>query len=83
MKRLPESIPDRFDILWILAKTGPLPYKELKLVSGYKTTVHGDTFQLNLKKLMRDSLVSVFKEDQSIGLTDYGKLVSKLVSVAK
>ncbi len=72
------AIPNRIDILRILYSKGPLTYSELKSLAGFKSKKESGKFAYHLRKLLRQSLVSLNKAERRYTITNLGKLVLSL-----
>lgn len=70
--------PNRIDILRILNSKGPLTYSELKSLAGFKSKKESGKFAYHLRKLLRQSLVSLNKSERRYTITNLGKLVLSL-----
>jgi DNA-binding transcriptional ArsR family regulator len=70
--------PNRIDILRILYSKGPLTYSELKSLAGFKSKKESGKFAYHLRKLLRQSLVSLNKAERRYTITKLGKLVLSL-----
>lgn len=70
--------PNRIDILRILYSKGPLTYSELKSLAGFKSKKESGKFAYHLRKLLRQSLVSLNKAERRYTITNLGKLVLSL-----
>ncbi|MGD1835692.1 MAG: anaerobic ribonucleoside-triphosphate reductase [Nitrososphaeraceae archaeon] len=70
--------PNRIDILRILNSQGPLTYSELKSLAGFRSKKESGKFAYHLRKLLRQSLVSLNKAERRYTLTNLGKLVLSL-----
>lgn len=70
--------PNRIDILRILNSKGPLTYSELKSLAGFKSKKESGKFAYHLRKLLRQSLVSLNKSEKRYTITNLGKLVLSL-----
>ena len=70
--------PNRIDILRILNSKGPLTYSELKSLAGFKSKKESGKFAYHLRKLLRQSLVSLIKPKGRYTITNLGKLVLSL-----
>ncbi|MGZ5484580.1 MAG: anaerobic ribonucleoside-triphosphate reductase [Nitrososphaeraceae archaeon] len=70
--------PNRIDILRILYAKGPLTYSELKSLAGFKSKKESGKFAYHLRKLLRQSLVSLNKAERRYTITNLGKLVLSL-----
>src|ERR687887_325618 len=69
---------NRVVILGILNFKGPLTYSELKSLAGFKSKKESGKFAYHLRKLLRQSLVSLNKPERRYIITNLGKLVLSL-----
>ena len=72
------SCPHRIDILRILKSKGSLSYSELKSQGGFKTEKASGKFAYHLRRLLRQSLVTLNKSKRRYTLTNLGRLVLDL-----
>lgn len=70
--------PNRIDILRILNSKGPLTYSELKSLAGFKSKKESGKFAYHLRKLLKQSLVTLNKSEKRYTITNLGKLVLSL-----
>ncbi len=70
---------ERVDMLRILKSKGPLSYSDLKDVSGFRSKRESGKFAYHLRKLSKQSLVSVNKSERRYMITNMGRLVLNLV----
>ena len=70
--------PNRIDILRILNSNGTLTYSDLKAHAGFRSKKESGKFAYHLRKLLRQSLVSLNKSEKHYALTNLGKLVLSL-----
>ncbi len=70
--------PNRIDILRILNSKAPLTYSELKSLAGFISKKDSGKFAYHLRKLLRQSLVSLNKSEKRYTITNIGKLVLSL-----
>lgn len=70
--------PNRIDILRILNAKGPVTYSELKGYAGFRSKQESGKFAYHLRKLLRQSLVSLNKSERRYTITNLGKLVLNL-----
>ena len=70
--------PNRIDILRILNSKGPVTYSELKFSAGFRSKKESGKFAYHLRKLLRQSLVSLNKSERRYTITNTGKLVLSL-----
>lgn len=70
---------NRIDILKILNSKGALTYSELKEYAGFKSKKESGKFAYHLRKLTRQSLISLNKGEKKYAITNIGKMVLNLV----
>jgi len=70
-----KSSPHRIDILEVLNSAKPQTYPDLKSLAGFKSRKDGGKFVYHLRKLLRQSLVSLNKSERRYKITNLGKLV--------
>ena len=70
--------PNRIDILRILNSKGPLTYSDMKSMAGFRSKKESGKFAYHLRKLLRQSLVSLNKSERRYTITNLGKLVLSL-----
>lgn len=70
--------PNRIDILRILNSKGPLTYSELKSLAGFRSKKESGKFAYHLRKLLKQSLVSLNRSEKRYTITNLGKLVLSL-----
>ncbi len=69
---------NRLEILRILNSKGPLSYSELKTLSGFKSKKESGKFAYHLRKLVRQMLVSLNREERRYTVTSLGRLILNL-----
>ena len=69
---------DKSNILHVLNSKGELRYDELRNQSGFKTRRGDGIFAYQLRKLLRQSLISQGKSEKEYVITKLGKLVLHL-----
>lgn len=70
--------PNRIDILRILNSKGPLTYSELKSLAGFRSKKESGKFAYHLRKLLKQSLVTLNRSEKRYTITNLGKLVLSL-----
>ncbi len=70
--------PNRLDILRILNTKGPLSYSELKTLAGFKSKKESGKFAYHLRKLVKQTLISLNRAERKYGVTSLGRLVLNL-----
>ena len=80
MKTNLNSYPDRIDILKTLTSKDALKYPELKSLAGYVSRKHGSMFVEHMRKLLRQSLISLNKHERTYSITNLGKSVLKTIN---
>ena len=70
--------PSRLAILRILSTRGMMTYSDLKGLAGFSSKKESGKFAYHLRKLTRQSLVSLNKSEKRYTLTNLGKLVLSL-----
>ena len=70
--------PNRLAILRILSSHGMMTYSDLKDTAGFSSKKESGKFAYHLRKLARQSLVSLNKNEKRYTLTNLGKLVLSL-----
>ena len=76
--KIPNTNPNRIDILLILNSKKLLPYSELKSLAGFKSKKESGKFPYHLRKLLTQSLVAFNKSERRYTITNLGKLVLNL-----
>ena len=70
--------PNRLDILRILNTKGPLSYSELKTLAGFKSKKESGKFAYHLRKLVKQTLISLNRAERKYTVTNLGRLVLNL-----
>jgi len=70
--------PNRLDILRILNSKGPLSYSELKTLAGFKSKKESGKFAYHLRKLVKQTLISLNRAERKYTVTNLGRLVLNL-----
>ena len=70
--------PNRLDILRILNTKGPLSYSELKTLAGFKSKKESGKFAYHLRKLVKQTLISLNRAERKYIVTSLGRLVLNL-----
>ena len=70
--------PNRLDILRILNTKGPLSYSELKTLAGFKSKKESGKFAYHLRKLVKQTLISLNRAERKYTATSLGRLVLNL-----
>src|SRR5271166_4898335 len=70
--------PNRLDILRILNTKGPLSYAELKTLAGFKSKKESGKFAYHLRKLVKQTLISLNRAERKYVVTSLGRLVLNL-----
>ncbi len=70
--------PNRLDILRILNTKGPLSYSELKTLAGFKSKKESGKFAYHLRKLVKQTLISLNRAERKYIVTNLGRLVLNL-----
>lgn len=66
------------DILRILNTKGPLSYSELKTLAGFKSKKESGKFAYHLRKLVKQTLISLNRAERKYTVTSLGRLVLNL-----
>jgi ribonucleoside-triphosphate reductase len=66
------------DILRILNTKGPLSYSELKTLAGFKSKKESGKFAYHLRKLVKQTLISLNRGERRYAVTSLGRLVLNL-----
>ncbi|MDP6641181.1 MAG: anaerobic ribonucleoside-triphosphate reductase [Nitrososphaerales archaeon] len=66
---------NRLEILRILNTKGPLSYSELKTLAGFKSKKESGKFAYHLRKLVRQMLISLNRQERKYTVTSLGRLV--------
>ena len=69
---------NRLEILRILNTKGPLSYSELKTLAGFKSKKESGKFAYHLRKLVRQMLISLNRQERKYTVTSLGRLVLNL-----
>lgn len=70
--------PNRLDILRILNSNGPMSYSELKTRAGFKSKKESGKFAYHLRKLVKQTLISLNRAERKYTVTNLGRLVLNL-----
>src|SRR5713226_7312940 len=70
--------PQRLDILRILNIKGPLTYSALKTLAGFKSKKESGKFAYHHRKLVRQLLIQLNRQERKYTLTNLGRLVLNL-----
>jgi len=70
--------PNRLEVLRILNSKGPLSYSDLKTLAGFKSKKESGKFAYHLRKLVRQTLVSLNRNDRKYSISSLGRLVLNL-----
>ena len=70
--------PQRLDILKILNVKGPLTYSALKSLAGFKSKKESGKFAYHLRKLVRQLLIQLNRQERKYTVTNLGRLVLNL-----
>jgi ribonucleoside-triphosphate reductase (formate) len=70
--------PQRLDILKILNVKGPLTYSSLKSLAGFKSKKESGKFAYHLRKLVRQLLIQLNRQERKYTVTNLGRLVLNL-----
>jgi ribonucleoside-triphosphate reductase len=66
---------NRLEILRILNTKGPLSYSELKTLAGFKSKKESGKFAYHLRKLVRQMLIALNRQERKYTVTSLGRLV--------
>ncbi len=66
---------NRLEILRILNTKGPLSYSELKSLAGFKSKKESGKFAYHLRKLVRQMLIALNRQERKYTVTSLGRLV--------
>jgi anaerobic ribonucleoside-triphosphate reductase len=69
---------NRLEILRILNTKGPLSYSELKTLAGFKSKKESGKFAYHLRKLVRQMLINLNRQERKYTVTSLGRLVLNL-----
>src|SRR5574337_1351928 len=67
--------PNRIDILRILNIKGPLTYSALKTLAGFKSKKESGKFAYHLRKLVKQLLIQLNRQERKYTVTNLGRLV--------
>ncbi len=70
--------PQRLEILKILNVKGPLTYSALKTLAGFKSKKESGKFAYHLRKLVRQLLIQLNRQERKYTVTNLGRLVLNL-----
>ncbi len=70
--------PQRLEILRILNIKGPLTYSTLKTLAGFKSKKESGKFAYHLRKLVRQLLIQLNRQERKYTVTNLGRLVLNL-----
>ncbi|MBI3116801.1 MAG: ArsR family transcriptional regulator [Thaumarchaeota archaeon] len=70
--------PQRLEILKILNIKGPLTYSALKSLAGFKSKKESGKFAYHLRKLVRQLLIQLNRQERKYTVTNLGRLVLNL-----
>lgn len=70
--------PNRLEVLRILSAKGPLSYSELKALAGFRSKKESGKFAYHLRKLVRQTLVSLNRAERKYFISGLGRLVLNL-----
>ncbi|MGD0637271.1 MAG: anaerobic ribonucleoside-triphosphate reductase [Nitrososphaerales archaeon] len=70
--------PQRLEILKILNIKGPLTYSALKTLAGFKSKKESGKFAYHLRKLVRQLLIQLNRQERKYTVTNLGRLVLNL-----
>src|ERR1700722_12021197 len=70
--------PQRLEILKILNVKGPLTYSALKTLAGFKSKKESGKFAYHLRKLVRQLLIQLNRQERKHPVTTLGRLVLNL-----
>src|ERR1700686_4995294 len=70
--------PQRLEILKILNVKGPLTYSALKSLAGFKSKKEAGKFAYPLRKLVRQLLIQLNRQERKYTVTNLGRLVLNL-----
>ncbi len=69
---------NRLEILRILNTQGPLSYSELKSLAGFKSKKESGKFAYHLRKLVRQTLITLNRSERKYSETSLGRLILNL-----
>lgn len=70
--------PTRLEILRILNAKGPLSYSDLKTLAGFKSKKESGKFAYHLRKLVKQTLISLDRGERKYNISSLGRLVLNL-----
>jgi DNA-binding transcriptional ArsR family regulator len=70
--------PTRLEILRILNTKGPLSYSDLKTLAGFRSKKESGKFAYHLRKLVKQTLVSLDRGERKYVISSLGRLVLNL-----
>jgi ribonucleoside-triphosphate reductase len=70
--------PQRLEIMKILNIKGPLTYSALKSLAGFKSKKESGKFAYHLRKLVRQLLIQLNRQERKYTVTNLGRLVLNL-----
>ncbi|MEM3539043.1 MAG: anaerobic ribonucleoside-triphosphate reductase [Nitrososphaerales archaeon] len=70
--------PTRLDILRILNAKGPLSYSDLKTLTGFKSKKESGKFAYHLRKLVKQTLISLDRSERKYNISSLGRLILNL-----
>lgn len=70
--------PQRLEILRILNIKGPLTYSALKTLAGFKSKKESGKFAYHLRKLVKQMLIQLNRQERKYTVTNLGRLVLNL-----
>ena len=70
--------PNRLEILRIINTQGPLSYSELKTLAGFKSKKESGKFAYHLRKLVRQLLMTLNRQERKYKITNLGRLILNL-----
>ncbi|MDV3277829.1 MAG: ArsR family transcriptional regulator [Nitrososphaerales archaeon] len=70
--------PQRLEILRILNIKGPLTYSALKILAGFKSKKESGKFAYHLRKLVKQLLIQLNRQERKYTVTNLGRLVLNL-----
>src|ERR1019366_4138554 len=70
--------PQRLEILKILNVKGPLTYSALETLAGFKAKKESGKFAYHLRKLVRQLLIQLNRQERKYTVTNLGRLVLNL-----
>ena len=70
--------PNRLEVLRILNAKGSLSYSDLKTLAGFKSKKESGKFAYHLRKLVKQTLVSLNRSERKYAISSLGRLVLNL-----